>query len=84
MRDTLDKLLVQHEKRQTYKKHYMSTKVKCTFPDGTTKIFNSITEASKETGATQSGISGVCSGINHKAGGCKWEYYVEKEDNKNV
>lgn len=74
MRDTLDRLQEQHNKRLNYHTHYRSTKVRCIDSDGNERIFNSIKEAHEVTGVAISGISCVCSGINHRSGGYRWEY----------
>ena len=45
-----------------------------TWPDGTTKRYNSCTIASRETGISQGNIWGACNGLWKTAGGAKWHY----------
>lgn len=44
------------------------------WPDGSTKVFNSCTLASKATGIAQGNIWGACNGLWNKAGGVIWRY----------
>lgn len=46
------------------------------------KIFNGIKEASRETGANSGSIVKVCKGIRQTAGGYKWKY-VDNINNDN-
>lgn len=56
------------------KKKIIGRKVKC-IDNG--KIYESITIAAKETGATGSHITSVCKGKRNLSGGFKWEYYKD-------
>lgn len=47
---------------------------KGTWPDGTEKIYNSCTLASKDTGISQGNIWGCCNGLWKHAGGAIWKY----------
>lgn len=44
------------------------------------KIYNTIREASKETGADESGIVKVCKGKQKTAGGFHWQYIKQNEE----
>ena len=43
------------------------------------KVFESISEASRELGINASNISMVCKGQRAKAGGYAWAYFMDKE-----
>lgn len=45
-----------------------------TWPDGSTRMYNSCTLASRDTGITQGNIWGACNGLWSTAGGVKWDY----------
>lgn len=44
------------------------------------KIFKNMTEASKQTGISESSISAVCTGINNTAKGYKWKKLITQEE----
>ena len=69
MRDTLENLQEQYNRRLNYRSHSRAVKVRCIDSNGNSRIFNSIKEAHELTGVSISGISCVCSGINRHAGG---------------
>lgn len=50
-----------------------------TWPDGSTKTYNSCTLASKDTGISQGNIWGACNGLWRHAGGVEWKYLEEAE-----
>lgn len=52
--------------------------------DGTTKIYNSVTEASRENNILTSGICAVCRGDRNFAGGYRWAYYEGEETLKDI
>lgn len=48
--------------------------------DGTQKVYNSCTLASRDTGVAQGNIWGACNGLWKHAGGVEWHYLEELEE----
>lgn len=54
--------------------HFMSKVLQLDMNGNYIKTFNSMTDASLETGAMNANISNVCRGLRKSAGGYKWKY----------